>query len=361
MKVSIGTNIKEGPWGGGNLFAINLKKYLESKGHTVIHNLIDSDIDLILVTEPRKTSESSAFTHFDVLNYIRFIKKDTIVFHRINECDERKNTNFTNKYIINANLVSDYTIFVSTWLKDLYEAQGINKRNNYVILAGSDKEIFNSDGFLPWKRSEKLKIVTHHWGANWNKGFSTYAKLDELLSDSYWKSKIEFTYIGNIPDNFKFKNSNHIEPLSGKKLSESIKKNHVYVTASLNEPSGNHHIEAAQCGLPLLYIDSGGIPEYCNGFGIIFNEDNFEKELREIMESYDTYVGKMEKYPFSSEKMSRDFEDLFISSIKKKEEVLKTRQESINIQTTNQVYYILKRKIKFLLLDNYFFKLIVKL
>ena len=29
MKVSIGTKIKEGPWGGGNLFAINLKKYLE--------------------------------------------------------------------------------------------------------------------------------------------------------------------------------------------------------------------------------------------------------------------------------------------------------------------------------------------
>ena len=26
MKISIGTNIKEGPWGGGNLFAINLKK-----------------------------------------------------------------------------------------------------------------------------------------------------------------------------------------------------------------------------------------------------------------------------------------------------------------------------------------------
>ena len=31
MKVSIGTNIKEGPWGGGNLFAINLKNHLEKK------------------------------------------------------------------------------------------------------------------------------------------------------------------------------------------------------------------------------------------------------------------------------------------------------------------------------------------
>ena len=40
MKVSIGTNIKDGPWGGGNLFAINLKNYLESKGiqpQTIAH------------------------------------------------------------------------------------------------------------------------------------------------------------------------------------------------------------------------------------------------------------------------------------------------------------------------------------
>ena len=74
MKISIGTNIKEGPWGGGNLFAINLKQHLESNGHVVINNLKDQDIDLILITEPRKTSESSAFTHIDVLKYLSFVK-----------------------------------------------------------------------------------------------------------------------------------------------------------------------------------------------------------------------------------------------------------------------------------------------
>ena len=83
MKISIGTNIKEGPWGGGNLFAINLKKYLEDKGHVVTNDLKDKDIDLILITEPRKTSESSAFTQIDVLKYLSFVKKDTIVVHRL--------------------------------------------------------------------------------------------------------------------------------------------------------------------------------------------------------------------------------------------------------------------------------------
>ena len=79
MKISIGTNIQEGPWGGGNLFAINLKNFLIKKGHQVVHNLDDDDVDIILITEPRKTSESSAFTHIDVENYLNFINPQALV------------------------------------------------------------------------------------------------------------------------------------------------------------------------------------------------------------------------------------------------------------------------------------------
>ena len=51
MKVSIGTNIKKGPWGGGNLFAINLKDYLLNMGYQVTTNLFENDIDIILITK----------------------------------------------------------------------------------------------------------------------------------------------------------------------------------------------------------------------------------------------------------------------------------------------------------------------
>ena len=67
-------------------------------------------------------------------------------------------------------------------------------------------------------------------------------------------NKLEFNYIGNIPNNFKFQNMNHINPKSGNDLSAELKKNHLYITASLNEPSGNHHIEAAQCGLQFYIL-----------------------------------------------------------------------------------------------------------
>ena len=343
MKVSIGTNIKDGPWGGGNLFAINLKNHLYSKGFEVVNNLDDDDIDIILITEPRRTSESSAFTHIDVQKYLKFINSETLVMHRINECDERKNTNYLNKYMINANKVADYTVFVSTWLKNLYENQGIDKKNNHVVLAGANKEIFNNKNYVPWDGFEEMRIVTHHWGANWNKGFDIYVELDKLISSKKWKNKISFTYIGNLPKNFKFENTKVIMPLSGENLAKAIKKNHIYLTASINEPSGNHHIEGAQCGLPLLYINSGGIPEYCSGFGVIFDKHNFEEKLEKLMYEYLKNLENMKNYPNSSIIMCTEFENLFIEMVKNKEKLLELRDQNIKISNFERFVYKLKR------------------
>ena len=346
MKVSIGTNIKDGPWGGGNLFAINLKNHLHSKGFKVVNNLDDDDIDIILITEPRRTSESSAFTHIDVQKYLKFVNSETLVMHRINECDERKNTKNLNKYMINANKVADYTVFVSNWLKNLYENQGISTKNNHVVLAGANKEIFNNNDYVPWDGSEEMRIVTHHWGANWNKGFDVYTNLDKLISSKKWQNKISFTYIGNLPKNFKFENTKVIKPLSGENLAEAIKKNHIYLTASINEPSGNHHIEGAQCGLPLLYIDSGGIPEYCSGFGEIFDKYNFEQKLEKIMHEYLENVENMKNYPNNSDIMCTEFENYFIEMIDNKENLLHQRNQNIKIGTLERFLYKLKRRKK---------------
>tara|TARA_B100001996_G_scaffold365371_2_gene335213 strand:+ start:1733 stop:2782 length:1050 start_codon:yes stop_codon:yes gene_type:complete len=346
MKVSIGTKIKEGPWGGGNLFALNLKNFLLQNGHDVVHNLNDPDIDIILLTEPRVTSESSAFTHYDVENYLKYINFNAIVIHRINECDERKNTKHVNKYMIYANQISDKTIFVSNWLKNIYINQGIKSFDNHVIYAGANKEIFNDTGYKNWDKKEKLKIVTHHWGANWYKGFETYLKIDELIGTDKWKKAISFTYIGNVPKNIKFKNSKIVEPLSGFNLANEIKKNHLYVTGSLNEPSGNHHIEAAQCGLPLLYINSGGIPEYCQEFGVKYEIENFESKLEEIISNYDIFVKKIKNYPNNSEKMSSEFLEIFQQSLSKKESIYEVRDFKKNRSLLMKRLYLIKKKIR---------------
>ena len=109
-------------------------------------------------------------------------------------------------------------------------------------------------------------------------------------------------------------------------MADEIKKNHIYITGSINEPSGNHHIEASQCGLPVLYINSGGIPEYCNNYGIMFNnKEDFEEKLLNLIENYSTFSKKLESYPFSASKMSLDYLNLFERMYENKEVYFKSR------------------------------------
>ena len=347
MKISFGSEIVTGPWGGGNLFLINLKNYLTSNGHQVVFGLDDKDVDIILFTDPRTgRGSTSLISSKDIKKYKRHINKNVKVIQRINECDERKNTNYVNKYIIEANKIADQTIFVSEWLKSIYVKQGINEKNNNVILAGSNRDMFNSNNFIPWTSDKKLRIVTHHWGANWNKGFDVYDKLDKLIGLDDWKDKIEFNYIGNLPKKFKFENANHIAPLSGNELANAIKQNHLYITGSLNEPSGNHHIEAAQCGLPILYIDSGGVKEYCEGFGIKYDVSNLQEAISIFMKDSKLYYENMKNYPFSSERMCKDFENLFFDLLEKREEIYSTRYYEKNKNLFGKGLYLFLRNFK---------------
>lgn len=343
MKVSIGSKIVRGPWGGGNLFAINLTNYLIDHGHSVIYDLNESDIDLILLTDPRSRGESSStFNHEDIKQYKKYVNPNVVVVQRINECDERKNTTNINSFYLNASAVADHVVFVSTWLKNIYLNIGLEQNKTSVILAGANKKIFNDSNLKLWNKSEKLKLVTHHWSSHENKGFDIYSQIDQLLENELWKEKIEFTYIGNISSNYKFKNTNIVEPLAGIDLANELKKHNVYVTGSINEPSGNHHIEAAQCGLPILYRDSGGIPEYCNGFGLSFNEDFIDK-LELIFNDYDFYIKKLKSYPFNAEKMCVEFLQLFESEIEIKSV---NKEQDLTNQTLKQIFLIRNRFLK---------------
>ena len=122
---------------------------------------------------------------------------------------------------------------------------------------------------------------------------------------------------------------------------QKLKENHLYITASKNEPSGNHHIEAAQCSLPILFINSGGIPEYCNDYGLIFEENNFEDKLNEIYENYEIYYNKILSYPFNARKMCSEYLTLFNELNKRKNQILEARNIK-NLKTTNQYLFRLK-------------------
>ena len=312
MKISIGMNIQPGAWGGGNQFGRVLTEYLRDHGETVCHDLNMDDLDIVLLVEPNIKLKISAYGHRQIVAYRLKQNRRAIVLHRINNTSEARDDSekIFNKYRINANRVADHTIFVSQWVKDRYIESGFdNGRPSTIILNGGDHKLWNAGPLK--KRGDKLKLVTHHWSGHWNKGFGIYKILDELLGDPVWGEKIDFTYIGRLPEGFNFQHAKYMEPLSGEPLAAALRDHDAYVTGAMHEAGGHHNLEACLCGLPILYIKSGSMPEYCQGYGIEFTEDNFNSKLVEMLADWEKWRGEMGSFPHTAELMCQKYHGLF--------------------------------------------------
>lgn len=329
MKIAIGCRIQHGPWGGGNRFVAALAAALREKGHEVVFDLRDSDIDIALLVDPRSRVSNFTFGAGALLRYLMFRNPNAIVVHRINECDERKGTRGMNRRLRLANYCADHTVFVGSWLRDLPVWWREDGGEASVILNGADTRVFHPQGYRPWPGTGPLplRLATHHWGGNWRKGFDVYQRLDAMLADPAWRARIEFTYIGNLPRGFAFENARYVAPLEGDALADELRSHHVYVTASMNEPGGNHQNEGALCGLPLLYRNSGCLPEYCEGFGVSFDgPEDFETALATMTRDYPRLAGRMADYPHTAEKCTAAWTERFEDLIRRRADIVGNRR-----------------------------------
>lgn len=302
-------------FGGGNQFSNNLYAYLNKNGHEMIDHLNDDDIDVIILTDPRAFIKSSAYTLNDVSNYLRSRENPPYVFHRINECDERKGTRFMNSQLELANRLADHTIYIASWLIDLFKKQNLKFTDTYsTILNGADASSFVKKK-KELKEGQKIRFVTHHWSANLMKGWDVYMAIEERLkSDPEFDKKFEFWYIGNAPADLKIEKIKLLPPCTGKELGEKLGECDFYLTASICEPGGMHHVEGGMSGLPIVYRDSGALPEYCHEYGVEFKDkDDVFDAIEELVNNFDKYSEKMVTYDRSAEKMCslymKTFED----------------------------------------------------
>lgn len=325
MRIGIGMQIKEGPWGGGNRVAASLAEYCRMCGDDVVFDLNDSALDLVLLWDPIEGNTNAPFRHPEILAYLLKRNPRAIVVHRINDSDAPRGTSHINQQIMEGNLCADHTVFISRWLQQYFREHGLRPLESSVIYNGADRMIFNALNHKPWNPGEVCRIVTHHWGPNRNKGFDIYERLDHLLSEGRFGNRIEFTFVGNLAPGVRFRNANHIPPLNGRDLSESLQKHHLYLTAALHESAGMHHIEAAMCGLPILYRESGALPEYCDGFGISFTPEDFETKLEEILASLPSLQERIFRYPHDAETMCRNYRDLFLRLLSDRERIIAHR------------------------------------
>jgi hypothetical protein len=310
MKIAINHRHVDGPWGGGNRFVAALAAALTARGDSVVHKLEDDDIDLLLLIDPRARNPQLAFTPGDALRYVTSRRPQALVIHRINECDERKGTRTMNPRLRLANYCADHTVFIASWLKDL--AVWRREGGSCVILNGGDDAVFRRDSAARWDGTVPLRLVTHHWGAHFNKGWDVYPVLDRMLGEQRWRERVSFCFIGNHPADATLAHIEFRKPLDGAALAATLAEHHAYVTASIGEPGGMHHIEGALVGLPILFRRSGALPEYCSPYGIGFDgPDDFPAALEAFVHAYTTLKPKIAAYPHTAERMTREYLALF--------------------------------------------------
>lgn len=275
FKIHILYNFVEGPWGGGNQFLKYLKEYFVQIG--VYENDL-TKADVILLNSHHCLNEA--------IN-IKRKYPEKILIHRIDGPVflVRGNDKATDKVVFKTNkLLADGTVFQSNWSRaKCYEHGMSGARYEEVILNAPDPEIFYAKNKGPLKK-RKVKLIATSWSANIKKGFDIYKFLDDKLDFS----KYVMTFVGNSP--IKFKNIHHITPLNSIQLADEIRKNDIFITASLNDPCSNSLIEAIHCGLPAVVRNSGGHPEIIAGSGVVF------EGVEDVCESIDMVVNNYLKY-----------------------------------------------------------------
>lgn len=309
LRIGINAHTIDGPFGGANRFAKNLVRGLQEAGHYVTTSL-EPSLDAIFLIIAHNAARVT-FTVEDIAGY-KEAYPGTVVIQRINASDEQRGGNLgQNARILAANRIADHTVFVSEFMRSFWASRGIDDTENQTtILTGAEREIFHPEGGAIWDGTEPFRLVTHHWSSNFLKGFDVYQRFDEMLERDPWRGRFTFTYVGNIPAGFELKSTRHVPPADNEALADILRSHHGYLTAARLEPGGNHYIEAMLCGLPVLHLDHGSLPEYCAPYGITFCLVDFPDKLEEMCAQYETLRERVLKCPFGAEAMSATYVDL---------------------------------------------------
>jgi len=303
--VAINMRPVKGSWGGSNIFVWQLMDILKRRGYQVRFDLM-KNVDLIVIIDPRDDLQHKAFGIPEIRSY-KESNPEVKIVHRINECDKRKGTDFMDDLLRDANSIVDYTVFISNWLCDYFVERWFDPNQPHkVIYNGADTGIFHPIGSIAYEPGQTMRIVTHHWSDNPMKGFPVYEKLDNLIADGDLEG-FELWVIGRWPTNLKWRSTKTFPPTIGHKLASLLRQCHLYITASLWEPCGMHHVEGAQCGLPLIYhIDGGGIVEAGKKYGMEYR-DNLKDVLLEARGKYPFLRKKVLQYMPNGDLMSFEY------------------------------------------------------
>jgi glycosyltransferase involved in cell wall biosynthesis len=182
---------------------------------------------------------------------------------------------------LNARL-ADRTLAISQATVDMYRQIGIELVDPHVVHNPVDPELFHPHGRVAFSRDRKIRLISSSWSDNPRKGGPVYRWLESQLD---W-SRYEFTFVGNAAE--PFERIRHVPPLPSAELAALLREHDIFVTATQDDAYSNALVEALSCGLPALYLASGGSAEAVKDAGIAFTEqEQIPPLLEQLVEDYE--------------------------------------------------------------------------
>ena len=289
MRIAVNMKPVSGPWGGGNQFVTQLVRHLRARGHRVSFRLWPWT-ERILLVAPRPFQHVTFGT--DEIRRFKARHPSARCIHRINQTNLGRGSANVDGLFRQANEVADLTVFISDWVRDYFSARWFDLgRPHRVIHNGADSSTFYPSSSSWNLQQGPCRLVTHHWSDNPNKGFAVYEAVDRLIADGQLPG-FEFTVIGRWPKDLVWRAATTRSPVPPTALGDLLRGHHLYLTAAVAEAGGMHHIEGAQCGLPLVYHeDGGGIVELGREYGVGFRDNG----VGALLTARDRYVELREK------------------------------------------------------------------
>ena len=256
------------PTGGGHQFLRALVSELERRGVAVELNRISRATPACLFNS----------FNFDFRRLRRFARPDCRMVHRLDGPIGvyRGFDDGTDARIAQVNgELADATVVQSQFSLEAHRELGIELREPVVIANAVDPAIFHPPAARDPLDARKARLIAVSWSDNPNKGAEVFAWLDENLD---WE-RYEMSFVGRSPA--AFLRIRVRGPVPSRELANELRRHDVYVAASRNDPCSNALLEALACGLPAVYLASGGHPELVGDGGLPFVS---AEEVPEVLE-----------------------------------------------------------------------------
>jgi glycosyltransferase involved in cell wall biosynthesis len=256
------------PSGGGHQFLRALLGELERRG---------LDVELSRISVGTSVCLVNSF-NFDFARFRRFARRADRVVHRVDGpigvyrgFDDGTDARIA---ALNARY-ADATVVQSRFSLDAHREVGIELRDPVVIPNTVDPAIFHPPASREPVADRPVRLIAVSWSDNPNKGEETLAWLDTHLD----RSRYELTFVGR--SQARFDRARAVGPVPSNELAELLRSHDAYVAPSRNDPCSNALLEALACGLPAVYLESGGHPELVGEAGLPFTAP---EELPDVLD-----------------------------------------------------------------------------